>query len=575
MNEIRYNLYQISLDWNQTLDGLKLYAPRNDDNNNGNKDDGSGNKTWIIKFNFKTPFKSTSKSLVIDNTNEHVDDDQILSPHSLNVADLERVKRESLFLLSSHYEENSDIHLNLYKCRNKQAIPIFINEPSTIIAYTLSSLEYHCAMNNIATEKIRSCRQRGEPTVDELEEMIQEAQVNKYQNIERELEIRSESNQGKLHYESDKLHPIPEHKNDVDNEKNIISIQDEIDLNELLYHIPKIKHVSKMEYIDQKKEYELQLKKHGKYVHFDNQAPTLKLQFIDKTESVTTTFSCHVYYPNQFRALRRRLLNDLIDSDFIQSLSRCQSWNATGGKKGTFAKSLDDRFVLKFVEHNELKMFLDKAPSYFEYMTNVIFKNYPSILIPILGVYQLWWIKTTKQQLLKKYIIVMPNLWYSKNIHQKFDLKGNLRNRYVEDEQEEEKKSLNDKKVKLDRNFIEEMNGLPMILKDNFKQFLYKAIHNDTLFLFKSRVIDYSFLVGINQCDNELVCGIIDYLRTYSLAEKIEKHAKSMVAKEQPTVAPPDDYQKRFRDAMDRYFMSAPNRKTKLSKQMIMKITTI
>ena len=61
----------------------------------------------------------------------------------------------TLFLLSS-YQQNGDINLNLNKCPNDKVIPIFIHEPSTIIAYTLSSLENHANINNAATEKIRT-----------------------------------------------------------------------------------------------------------------------------------------------------------------------------------------------------------------------------------------------------------------------------------------------------------------------------------------------------------------------------------------------------------------------------------
>eukprot|EP01084_Bolivina_argentea_P202412 345856_1 len=150
---------------------------------------------------------------------------------------------------------------------------------------------------------------------------------------------------------------------------------------------------------------------------------------------VSTTFSCHVYYPHQFRALRRRLYGyDTDDYNFVESLSRCQSWTTSGGKSGsTFKKTLDHRFVLKFVKQNEFRMFLDNAQSYFEHQSSVLFKNYPSVLVHILGVYQISWHKSNsaKSNKFGKYVIVMPNLWYSKNIKKQFDLKGALRNRYV------------------------------------------------------------------------------------------------------------------------------------------------
>lgn len=95
---------------------------------------------------------------------------------SLHDVDVDHLKRESLFLASacpqisgvgaqhSHYA-----HLNLPQCKNSTVIPIFINEPSSIIAYTLSSLEYHCQMSNIPVTEVMKCRDTGRPSVPELE----------------------------------------------------------------------------------------------------------------------------------------------------------------------------------------------------------------------------------------------------------------------------------------------------------------------------------------------------------------------------------------------------------------------
>merc|ERR1712244_141379 len=163
-------------------------------------------------------------------------------------------------------------------------------------------------------------------------------------------------------------------------------------------------------------------------------------------------------------------------------------------------------------------MGIDNAQAYFEHLASVLFKNFPSVLVHILGVYQISWTKTNRSQFKNRYVVVMPNLWYSKNITKQFDLKGSMRNRYVNDEQKDKDDDTKEKKIKtktvmLDKNFIEHMRGFPMALEDQSKQHLHKAVHNDTLFLCRSDVIDYSLLVGINEESNELVVGIIDYLR--------------------------------------------------------------
>merc|ERR1712176_294792 len=127
------------------------------------------------------------------------------------------------------------------------------------------------------------------------------------------------------------------------------------------------------------------------------------------------------------------------------------------------------------------------AQAYFEHMASVLFKNYPSVLVHILGVYQISWHKSNNQKSSKfsKYVIVMPNLWYSKNIAKQFDLKGSLRNRYVVEENiddngggggidssatSDEEKKKQSKTVMLDKNFIEYMRGFPMALEDQSKQ---------------------------------------------------------------------------------------------------------
>jgi len=43
--------------------------------------------------------------------------------------------------------------------------------------------------------------------------------------------------------------------------------------------------------------------------------------------------------------------------------------------------------VLKEVNKKEFKMFVEFGPTYFEYITKVLFHNYPSALAKILGAY--------------------------------------------------------------------------------------------------------------------------------------------------------------------------------------------
>jgi 1-phosphatidylinositol-3-phosphate 5-kinase len=63
-----------------------------------------------------------------------------------------------------------------------------------------------------------------------------------------------------------------------------------------------------------------------------------------------------------------------VEQAYVQSLSSAYSWAASGGKSGaSFARSSDDRFVIKCISRTELQMFLDCAPAYFEYLSKTFF----------------------------------------------------------------------------------------------------------------------------------------------------------------------------------------------------------
>jgi 1-phosphatidylinositol-3-phosphate 5-kinase len=65
-------------------------------------------------------------------------------------------------------------------------------------------------------------------------------------------------------------------------------------------------------------------------------------------------------------------------------------------------------FIVKEVNHKEFKMFEAFGPSYFQYMSKVLFHNVSSSLAKILGAYV---IKITQNKLTKKrYVLVLENL---------------------------------------------------------------------------------------------------------------------------------------------------------------------
>ena len=86
----------------------------------------------------------------------------------------------------------------------------------------------------------------------------------------------------------------------------------------------------------------------------------------------------------------------------------------------------------------------------------------------------------------------------------KYDLKGSRRNRYILGRKEG--------KVTLDNNFIQDMRSRPLPMQYQMKRMLQIAVNNDSLYLAKHSVIDYSLFVAINREKKTLRVGIIDYI---------------------------------------------------------------
>lgn len=113
----------------------------------------------------------------------------------------------------------------------------------------------------------------------------------------------------------------------------------------------------------------------------------LMINFADDGPEGKMYYSVVCYYAKYFDRLRKK--SSISEQDFIRSLSRCKNWKAHGGKsKVFFAKSLDDRFVIKQVTRIELESFLQFGPAYFKYVSDSIGSNSPTCLAKIYGIYQ-------------------------------------------------------------------------------------------------------------------------------------------------------------------------------------------
>ncbi|RDX99382.1 putative 1-phosphatidylinositol-3-phosphate 5-kinase FAB1C, partial [Mucuna pruriens] len=267
-------------------------------------------------------------------------------------------------------------------------------------------------------------------------------------------------------------------------------------------------------------------------------------------------FSVTCYFARQFESLRKKCCPNEVD--FVRSLSRCRRWSAQGGKSNVyFAKSLDERFIIKQVTKTELESFEEFAPQYFKYLMDALNTGGPTCLAKILGIYQVTVKYPKGGKETKIDLMVMENLFYKRNISRVYDLKGSERSRYNAD-------TTGTNKVMLDMNLLEALRTKPIFLGSRAKRKLERAVWNDTSFLASVDVMDYSLLVGVDDERKELVLGIIDFMRQYTWDKHLETWVKASgilggPKNAAPTIVSPKQYKKRFRKAMTTYFLTLPD----------------
>lgn len=286
------------------------------------------------------------------------------------------------------------------------------------------------------------------------------------------------------------------------------------------------------------------------FIMLKKTAVHLKYQF----QEGGTLLSCKIFFAEQFDAFRRKCG---LDDNFVQSLSRCIKWDSAGGKSGSaFLKTLDDRLVIKELSNAELDSFVRFAPSYFEYMAQALFHDLPTVIAKIFGFYQIQIKNPINGKNFKMDVLIMENLFYDRKTSRIFDLKGSMRNRHVE-------KTGKENEVLLDENMVEYIYESPLFVREYDKKLLRASLWNDTLFLAKMNVMDYSLVIGINDENKNLTVGIIDCIRPFTWDKKLESWVKEKGlvggGTKEPTVVTPRQYKNRFREAMDRYILIVPD----------------
>ena len=275
----------------------------------------------------------------------------------------------------------------------------------------------------------------------------------------------------------------------------------------------------------------------------------LKYQF----QEGSAKMACKIFFAEQFDAVRKKCG---VSERIIESLSRCLKWDSKGGKtKSVFLKTLDDRLVLKSLSQTEVQTFLSFAPAYFQIMSEALFHELPSVIAKMLGFYQIIIKNPVTGVEFNWFLLVMENLFYDRSPTRIFDLKGSMRNRKIQSTGEENE-------VLLDENMVEFIYENPLFAREHSKRLLRASVWNDTLFLARQNVMDYSLMIAIDENKKELVVGIIDCIRTYTWDKKLESWIKDRGfaggGRNRPTVTSPKEYKSRFREAMARYVLEAP-----------------
>jgi len=186
------------------------------------------------------------------------------------------------------------------------------------------------------------------------------------------------------------------------------------------------------------------------------------------------------YRPMVFRNLREMFKIDA--SDYMVSLCGADGLKelSSPGKSGSiFYLSQDERFVLKTLRKDELKILLKMLPGYYNHVK--AFEN--TLITKFFGLHRI-----TLKGGRKVRFVVMGNMFCTKlRIHRRYDLKGSSQGRSTN-------------KCKIDANTT--MKDLDLsyvfLLEKSWHEALFRQISLDCSFLESQHIIDYSLLLGLH-----------------------------------------------------------------------------
>lgn len=183
-------------------------------------------------------------------------------------------------------------------------------------------------------------------------------------------------------------------------------------------------------------------------------------------------------------------------------------------------------------------------------MAEALFHDLPSVIAKMLGFFQVFIKNPLTATDIKFDLLITENLFYDRSPDRIFDLKGSMRNRRIQSTGQQNE-------VLLDENMVDFISESPLFAREHSKKLLRASVWNDTLFLARQNVMDYSLMIAVDETRKELVVGIIDCIRTYTWDKKLESWIKDRGfaggGRNRPTVTSPKEYKSRFREAMARY----------------------
>jgi len=213
----------------------------------------------------------------------------------------------------------------------------------------------------------------------------------------------------------------------------------------------------------------------------------------------TMKYILHQYRPKNFHIMRK--LSDVTTESFLESICDHEligGFTEASGKSGSlFWYSSDRKYIMKSISPEESQLLQKISSTYTRYMA-----THPhSLICRILGMYK---IETTvampsilrgssKASRVRSNAVLTTRFVIMKNVFpvnpppqmDKFDLKGTTEDRFV--------KRVTGNEVLKDINFQDRWISLP----DNLADCLNRVIEEDSEFLLRNGIMDYSFIVAV------------------------------------------------------------------------------